>query len=265
MTTDNILAPVAALTLPDQTMLIGGAQRMLTFITEFAISSNDDFDLAADELKTIKSKAKQIEEQRTAITGPLNAATKAVNDLFRGPSDLLGRAESALKAKMLAWQREVEERAAEARRKAEAEARAAREAAEAEARLAAERAAAQAAAAKEAQATGDAQTAAIAESAAQRARDEASAAAAAAQMTIAAPVVEIQKPSVKGISTTTRMDFEVISLIELVKHVAAHPDLIGLLKADEVRLRAYVKGLGAACALPGVRVTENKSMSARAA
>ena len=32
-----------------------------------------------------------------------------------------------------------------------------------------------------------------------------------------------------------------------------------------VRLRAYVKGVGEACALPGVRVTSQTSMSARAA
>ena len=145
MTTDNILAPVAALTLPDQALLIGGAQRMLAFIDGYAIESNDDFGLAADELKTIKAKQKTLEDQRTAITGPLNAATKAVNDLFRGPAELLTRAEGALKAKMLTWQRKVEAEAAEARRVAEEAARAQREAAEAEARKLAEVAQVQAA------------------------------------------------------------------------------------------------------------------------
>lgn len=265
MTTDNILAPVAALTLPDQALLIGGAQRMLSFIDSYAIESNDDFSLAADELKTIKSKQKTLEDQRTSITGPLNAATKAVNDLFRGPAELLTRAEGALKAKMLTWQRKVEAEAAEARRVAEEAARAQREAAEAEARKLAEVAQAQAAEAAKAQEAGNAQAAAIAEAAAQRARDEASAAASAAQMAIAAPVAQIAAPKAKGISTSSRLDFEVVSLIELVQHVAKHPELVGLLQVDSVRLRAYVKGVGEACALPGVRVTSQTSMSARAA
>ena len=53
--------------------------------------------------------------------------------------------------------------------------------------------------------------------------------------------------------------------LALVQHVAANPELISLIRADDVKLRAYVKGLGLAAALPGVRVFEDRVMSARAA
>lgn len=42
-------------------------------------------------------------------------------------------------------------------------------------------------------------------------------------------------------------------------------ELHARLQVDSVKLRAYVRGLGTACALPGVRVFEEKTMRARAA
>lgn len=98
----------------------------------------------------------------------------------------------------------------------------------------------------------------------QRAQAEAQAAEATSQMVVA-PVVTVEKPAAKGISTAKKLDFEVVDLHALVKHVSAHPALLALVRADEVKLRAYVKGLGTACALPGVRVFEERVMSARVA
>jgi len=292
MTTDNILAPVAALTLPDSAALAGRAQAALQFIEGFTIDSADTYALAADELKAIKSRANKLEEQRTAITGPINKALKAINDLFRGPADLLAQGETMLKRKMLAWDQEQERIAAEARRQAEEAAAAERrrldaEAAErqreAQAQAAAAAAAAQAqrdaeAAASAARAAGDAEAAAQAQreaqaqaqaasnaqAATQRAQAEAQAAAETSQM-IVAPVVTIAPTKAAGISTSKKIDFEVVDLAQLVQHVAAHPELLALLQVDTVKLRAYVKAMGKACALPGVRVFEERTMSARAA
>ena len=80
-----------------------------------------------------------------------------------------------------------------------------------------------------------------------------------------APVLHFSKPKAPGISTVRTVDFEVINLHELVKHVAENPDLINLFLTDSTRLRAYVRGLGMNTNLPGVRVFEKKSLSARAA
>lgn len=292
MTSDNILAPVSALSLPDAAQLTGRAQQALAFIDGFVIDGPEAYGLAGEELQAIKRRAKEIEAQRTGITGPLNQVLKAVNDLFRTPTDTLGKAEAALKGKMLAWQQDQERIAAEARRKAEeaaaAERRrleeeaaaAQREAqAQAAAAAAAERAQLQALAAAEAakaagnaeaaaaaqrEAQAQAQAAALAQSATDRAQAEAQSAAFEAQV-ITAPVALVAPTKAAGISTSKKLDFEVTDLHALVKHVAAHPELIAMLRADDVRLRAYVKGLGMACSLPGVRVFETSVMSARAA
>ncbi len=292
MSNDTILAPVAALTLPDSAALTGRAQQALAFIDSFEITDADSYSLAAEELQAIKRRAKEIEAQRTGITGPINTALKAINDLFRGPADLLARAEEALKRKMLGWQEEQERLATQERRKAEeaaaaerkrleeeaaARQREAQAQAEAAARAAAE-AQAQERAAAVAAAAGDSEGAAraaaamhaqqqradLARDAAQRAQAEAQTTVAIAQAVTAAPSAVVA-PKAKGIATTTRVDFEVQSLVLLVHHVAAHPELINLLAADTAKLRAYVRGLGMACNLPGVRVFEDRGISARAA
>lgn len=276
MTPDNILAPIAALTLPDSAALAGRAQQALAFIESFTIDSQETYSLAAEELQAIKSRANALEAQRTGIAGPINKALKAINDLFRGPADMLAQGETALKRKMLAWTAEQERIAAEERRRAEEAAAAERRRLEAEAAERQAEAQRQAAAAAAAQQAGDAQAAALAQAAADRAHAEAQTVAETAQMVVA-PVLQVAKPAAKGIATTTRIDFDVTSLRLLVAYIAtgkvyeegdaalAHPELLGLLKTDDVRLRAYVRGLGTACNLPGVRVFEDRSISARAA
>lgn len=264
MTTESILAPVAALTLPDSMALTGRAQQALAFIEGFQIATAEDYALAADELKAIKARSKDLEGQRTGITGPINEALRAINNLFRGPSDLLTKAEETIKRKMLAWQAEQERIAAEARRKAEAEAEAQRKKLEEEAAAAQAAAQVQIAAAQAAAAAGDVQAEEFARAAAERAQAEANAAATEAHTTVAATVI-VAAPAVKGIATVTRVDFEVTSLLALVQHVAANPELINLVRADDVKLRAYVKGLGLTCKLPGVKVFPATGLSARAA
>lgn len=261
--TDSILAPIATLALPDAGLITTRAQRALDFVRDFTISTPEDYGLAAEELQAIKSRANKIDEQRTGITGPINKALKAINDLFRGPAEFLAEAERTLKTKMLAYDQEQARIAAEARRKAEEAAAAERARLAAEAQKRSDELAAQQLAAEKARAEGNDAVAAIAQAEAHRAQSELASLTAAAQMTtVAAQVAEPVKA--KGISKTKKIDFEVVSLHDLVKHIAAHPELIGLLTADSVKLRAYVKGLGMACQLPGVRVTETEVMSARA-
>jgi len=304
MTTDNILAPIAALALPDSAALTGRAAQALSFIESFTIDSQEAYELAGEELQAIKARAKTLETQRTGLTVPLNNVLRGINDLFRGPADLLIKGEGMLKTKMLAWQSEQERIAAEVRRAAEAvaaaerqrladEAAARQREAEAQARAAATAAAAQAEAQRQAEAAiaagnaeaaaaarreseAQAQAVALAQAATQRAQAEAQAAATESQLVTASALVAAA-PKAAGISTSTKIDFDVTSLRLLVAYIAtgkvyeegdpalAHPELLGLLAADTVRLRAYVKGLGKACNLPGVRVFEARVMSARAA
>lgn len=83
-----------------------------------------------------------------------------------------------------------------------------------------------------------------------------------AAMVVAAPAVVAEPAKVTGISMRTSIDFEVVDLLALVQHIAAHPELIGLVVPDSVKLRAYVRSLGTAAALPGVKVFGKSSMAA---
>lgn len=257
------LAPLAALALPNGSDLATRAQRALAFVEAMPVTNPDEYQLAADELQGVKARWKALEAQRTGITGPINKALDAVNALFKGPQGLLLRAEEIIKGKLIGYDNEQRRIAAERQRVLDEAARVERErqAAEAERlRKAAEEA--QAAAAKAA-AAGDTAKADAEADRAQRAHAEAQAAAATAQM-IVAPVAAPAVVKVKGLSTAARIDFEVTSLHDLAAHIVSHPELVNLLQANDTAIRAYVRGIGTACKLPGVRVFEAQVMRAGA-
>jgi DNA polymerase III gamma/tau subunit len=254
------------------------ARQWIANTANYVVDSADMMEAAAADLREVKALAKRVEESRTSITGPLNQAAKAVNDLFRPPAEYLSQAEAALKTAMLKYTAEQERLAAEARRVAEEQARAERErlAREQAAQEAAARAAAEAvrraqAEADAAAAKGDQAAAAAAQEQARQQSEAAEQATAQAQAValeaavVSMPPVVVEAAKVKGISTSKTMDFEVTDLHALVRHVAQNPELIGLLAVDSVRLRAQVRATGMRTNLPGVRVCEKRSMSARAA
>lgn len=266
---DNVLAPLASLSLPDASSVKERAEAVLQLVRDFAVDSQSSYELAAEELRSIKARAQTLEEQRTSITGPINKALKAINDLFRGPSEFLAEAERELKAKMLCYQQEQLLIAAEARRKDEEAAAAERlrleEEAAARQRAADAEAARLVADAKAAADAGDTASAEQAQRAAAAVQQSAAAEVAALHQTaqvITAPVNAKAPPKAAGIKTIKVPDFEVQDLHALVKHIAERPELVNLVTVDSVKLRAYVKGLGMNCSLPGVRVFEKAMLAA---
>jgi hypothetical protein len=262
----------------DAIVLAGRAQRALSAANDYTVDSDDTLEAAGDDLRQIKALQKQVEERRTSITGPLNQAVKAVNDLFRAPKEYLETAEKVLKRVMLTYTEEQERKREEERRAAEAAARAERErlaAIEAEQQRQAEEAAAASRRALEqaeaAKAAGDEAAAAEALRVADQQAETAMAAQAEAEATaqtaevISMPIATPAPARVTGISTSKTVDFEIEDLHALVCHVAKHPELITLLSADTVKLRAQVRATGMNTKLPGVRVFEKRSMAARAA
>jgi hypothetical protein len=303
----DALTPLKALTLPDSASLSRSALAAQRMADTFVIQTQEDYEMCGEELRGVKGKITALEGKRTAITGPMNAALKAVNDLFRGPMAALVAAETKFKQSMLAYSTEQERLAAEERKRAEKLAAEERQRVEAEARrieqeataerqrlakIETERAAAAqaeqdrlASEAVAAAAAGNQAKAAEAErlaneafdrdeQAKQQAREEAEqveqaaeAESAALRITAAvtsAPVVRIAPAKASGISVAKTVDFELVNLLALVKHIAEHPELINLLRHDDVKLRAYVRSLGMNTNLPGVDVFEKRSMSARA-
>lgn len=246
-------------------VLANSAQKALADAADYVIDSHEMFTLASDDLKRIKVLQKDVEEKRTSITGPLNQAVKAVNDLFRAPKEYLDKAEATLKRSMITWTTEQERMAAEARRKAEEEARAERDRLarqEAEAQEAARRAQAEAQAAAEA---GDPSAAAKAMQEAHAAQQQAAVAAMTASVMTVAPQLEAPA-KVAGISGRVTYSAEVTDLLELVKAVAAGLAPIECVQADVKFIGAQARAFKKPGQLfPGVVAKEERGIAARAA
>lgn len=258
----------------DAVVLAGKAQRMLTSAQSFVIDSPTMYELAAADLQKVKGLSKDVEEKRTAITGPLNQAVKAVNDLFRAPKEYLASAERALKGAMLTYDREQQRKAEEARREAERVAREERQRIEAEARETARRAQEEAdriaKEAADAAAAGDAAKAAELQ---QQASDTAAAGAAQAEtiameaeMVTAAPVpVATAAPKVAGLSTRQNWKARLTDKMALIAFIAQHPEHQHLLDVNQSALNQLAKAQKDAMRLPGVEAYPDAVMSARAA
>lgn len=127
---------------PKVTKLANETNALVTNYEGFTILNDIGYRDAADDLKIIKGQLDQVEEQRFAITRPMDAAKKAVMDFFRPFADRLGDAERHVKKAMVDYKTEQDRIAQEAarkeREKAEKEAARLRE----EARIADEKAAA---------------------------------------------------------------------------------------------------------------------------
>lgn len=69
-------------------------------IRQLQVTNDAEQAFAAQLLQEIKTQWQALEDQRTAITGPLNKAQRAVNDLFRPASRALENEEVYLKLKI---------------------------------------------------------------------------------------------------------------------------------------------------------------------
>lgn len=246
-------------------VLATNAQKALTNAKDYVIDSPTMMELASEDLRHIKTLQKEVEAKRTGITGPLNQAVKAVNDLFRAPKEYLDAAEATLKRAMVTYTTEQERLAAEARRQAEAEARAERERL---AKIEREQAEAARKAQQEAQAAaaaGDQAAAAKAQAAAEEAQQQAEVAAMTATVMTVAPVVEAPA-KVSGISSRVTYSAEVFDLLALVKAVAAGTAPVECIQADDKFLGAQARAFKKEGQLyPGVDIKAERGIAARAA
>lgn len=248
------------------------AQDALATAKAYVIDCPEMYELAAGELQQIKALQKGVEKQRTDITGPMNAALKAVNALFKAPSDWLDQAEAVLKRSMLGYQQAEEAKRREAQRIAEAAAAAER------ARIAAAAAAAEAAAraeaealrkqAEEAKKQGDIESAArLASQAESRVEEGAVTVQELAQTKelISAPTVEKAIPKVSGLSMRRVWKVEVTDKLAFVKYIAEHPEYLELVEPNTPAVNKLGLALKQACPLAGVRVYEDEQLASRAA
>lgn len=254
---------IIRLNIPNGAEMARSASAALSIAKEWTINDAEDYDMAADELKAIKSKAKALEDRRKEITKPLDASKKSVMDLFREPLELLAQAESVIKRAMLTWQQEQERirRAEQARLEAEAKAERERLAKEAAAREAEARA--KAAEAERLASAGDAIAAAELAESAQQALFEADVQRETAAL-VTAPVAKVAEAKAAGVSTRETWKAEVTDKAALIAHVAANPQFSGLLTVDQSALNALARSLKSSLTLPGVRVYAEQTLAARA-
>ncbi len=221
--------------LPDAEALAKQVTEATEMAQSYVIDSTDVLTLANDDLKEIVKTIKDMDEQRDSFVRPLNEEVKFINNAFRPHIEGLKQARAILEPKIITFQREEAARIAAEQRKAN-------EAAAAERRKIEEQA-------KEAESKGDVETA--------------SALAVAAEVMVA-PVVQSTIPA-KGTGTSSRGTWsaEVTNLHELIKHVAAHPEHINLLSANQTALNGLARSLKKSMQIPGVKPIEKTSLAVR--
>lgn len=220
---------------PETQQEISQAQAMLAVAREYHIDSPEMMTAAADELKKIKAKSKDLENRRMAMTRPLDDTKKQIMDLFRQPLQFLADAESLIKRGMLSYQNEQERiRRAEQARLDEI-ARKERERLEKRAQAA--------------EAKGQTEKAEALHEQAE---------------TVPVPVVAHAAPRVDGISTRETWSAEVTDMRALLQGVldGKVPDVAVI--ADMKVLNAQARALKGAMNYPGVKAVSEKVVSARA-
>lgn len=216
-------APAALRSLEVQ-HLTGDTGKLLELYQDYEVETQADYLAGANDLKAIKAMQKKIEEERKAITGPMDASKKAVMDFFRPFTAKLGSAEVVIKSRLLAW-KEIEDRKVREAQRLENER--------------AEKAAAKLR--KEAE---------VAEAKGKTARSEILEER--AEVVQAAPLAPAA-PKVEGISTRTVWRFEV-----------THPNMVPdkYLLIDEKKIGGVVRALKGDTDIPGVRVYSEQVMAA---
>lgn len=256
------LATLARKADPDEARNKRIAEAFLDLARGFEIKTQEDYNLATEELRKIIDRHGTLDAERKTFTDPLRGVLDRLNakympwlKLLRGDGTKAhtDNAEAILKAKMAGFLKEQERLAAEARRRAEADAQAERDR---QAKIAAD----QRAAAEKAEAEAAAARGKKAREAAEARAEEARRAAVAAETTAAVVIAQPATVAVakgQGISTPKSFDFEVENKLALLEYIVKfRPDLAVLVAVDDVKMRLHVKMQGAATDLPGVRVFE---------
>lgn len=212
---------------PVETRLLNTSKELCDLAEEVLILSRNDLSHATDLVKTIKTRYKEIEEERTRLVNPFNDGVKAINARFKAMTMPLEEAETQVKGKMLVFQK-----AEEARAKAEQE------------RLDAIRKEAEEKARKEAEenSSGD---------------DIRSMPLPQSTPVAVAPIHKATTYGQTGAVSTVKKVWA-FELLDIQKLAASRPDLV---MVDTVKINAEIRGKGGD--IDGLRIYENEVMQVR--
>jgi len=93
---------------PQAQVLAEQAEGIFNDVQKYTITDIEIYNTAADHLKTIKGKTKEIDDARKSMTKPLDESKKKIMDFFRKPLEQLKLAEGKIKGAMLDFKREQE-------------------------------------------------------------------------------------------------------------------------------------------------------------
>lgn len=87
---------------------VAAAENALLVAKSLVITTPDQLDYAAVQLKAVKAKYNELEATRKSMTAPIDQAKKRIMDFFRAPLGFLEDAERILKNAIATYQREQE-------------------------------------------------------------------------------------------------------------------------------------------------------------
>lgn len=212
---------------PQVRELAAQADNLLAVGSNYRVATTVEYEVAGTELQRVKGAQKALDELKKKITRPIDAAKKAVLELFRSPEDKLSRAESGIKRAMIGFQDEQERFRRAEQLRVDDVARRERERLEAQAR--------------KAQESGKVAKAEILE---QRAA------------TVVAPIINRTPPKMAGVQTREVWKFEVTDPASVPREY---------LIVDESKIRRVVGALKGDTNIAGVRVWPEKSIAAASA
>ena len=217
------------------------------------IDSQEMLDIAGDELRSIVTRKKEIEELRLSITRPMDEAKSRVMDLFKVPTNRLVDAENLLRTEITRYTQEQARIADQRRRDHEAQLELER----AQQEQIADQAAAEAEAARQ---SGDIEAAAVATARVEAAHE------AILSVDVAPPVAVVHTAKTAGISSRENWKAEVTNFKQLVIAAAERAKsgddfLLGFLDPNTKALSASAKSMKAKLSVPGVRVYNDPSLA----
>jgi len=207
--------------------------------SNYAITNSEEYQGSAENLRKIKSKAKELDGLRKSLTKPIDESKKRIMELFKEPFEYLTRAESHVKKAMIGWQADQEKvRQAEQARLAEIQ------------RKEAEKLQQQAA--KEAARVGSLKTDAAKANAAAKAEALKAKAEVVSNMTT---TVESKIQEVSGISTRKMWKFEITDVNKIPREYMI---------PDEKYIGQIVRASAGKKEIPGIRVYSENMILSRA-
>ncbi|MGD9885813.1 MAG: hypothetical protein AB7U95_37520 [Reyranella sp.] len=250
-------------TLPEVRAAVEEIASLETFAATYQVTTPEQYQRGAEDLKRVKAAQKRLEETRTSLTKPINESLRRLNDFFRSPADRLVVIERAIKGALTRFADEQERLRREEQRKADEAARREREALAEKQRQAEEKAKAEQERlrreAAEAEAAGRAAEAAKLAAKAEKVEERTAAKVEALQIqeaAVVAPVISREPPKVAGLATREVWKFRVVN-------AALVPDQYKAI--DEARIRKVVAALKGDANIPGVEVYSERTLAAGAA